>query len=130
MAREIYSSGTRWEPVFGYSRAVRVGNSIFVSGTTATNEDGEIIGAGDMYTQTKQSLINIQTALEKLGAGMSDVVRTRIYVTDVSLFEHVAKAHGEFFGEIRPASSLVEVNKLVDSKMMVEIEANAVIDIK
>lgn len=128
MAREIYSSGTRWEPIFGYSRAVKVGNSIFVSGTTATNDAGEIVGAGDMYAQTKQTLTNIQTALEKLGASMSDVVRTRLYVTDISLFEQVAKAHAEFFGEIRPASALVEVSKLVDSEMLVEIEADAVID--
>ena len=130
MARETYSSGTPWEPVFGYSRAVKVGSSIFVSGTTASNEAGEIIGAGDMYAQTKQALVNIQTALEQLGASMSDVVRTRLYVTDVSLFDQVAKAHGEFFGEIRPASSLVEVNKLVDSDMLVEIEAQAVIDVE
>lgn len=130
MARENYSSGTPWEPIFGYSRAVKAGNQIFVSGTTATNEAGEIVGVGDMYAQTKQTLTNIQTALEKLGASMSDVVRTRVYVIDVSLFEYVAKAHGEFFGEIRPASALVEVNKLVDSEMLVEIEANAVIDVE
>ncbi|MCH7675693.1 RidA family protein, partial [candidate division KSB1 bacterium] len=104
--------------------------SIFVSGTTATNEAGEIVGVGDMYAQTKQTLINIQTALERLGASMSDVVRTRLYVTDVSLFDQVAKAHGEFFAEIRPASSLVEVNKLVDSEMLVEIEAQAVIEVE
>lgn len=130
MARETYSSGTPWEPVFGYSRAVKVGNQIFVSGTTATNEAGEIVGVGDMYAQTKQTLTNIQTALEKLGAKMSDVVRTRVYITDISLFEHVAKAHGEFFGEIRPASALVEISKLVDSEMLVEIEVDAVIDVE
>lgn len=127
MKRETYSSGTAWEPLFGYSRAVKVGNQIFVSGTTATNENGEIVGVGDIYAQTIQTLNNIQTALESLGASMSDVVRTTVYVTDIKLYEQVAKAHGEFFKEIRPASTLVEISKLVMAEMLVEIEADAII---
>lgn len=125
--RTRISSGTRWEPVFGYSRAVRVGNSVHVSGTTATGADGQLVGRGDMYAQTVQTLANIRTALERAGARLDDVVRTRVYVTDVSRYDEVARAHGEVFGEIRPASALIGIAALVDPDMLVEIEADAVI---
>jgi enamine deaminase RidA (YjgF/YER057c/UK114 family) len=125
--RQNISSGSPYEPVFGYSRAVRAGNQVFVSGTVAWGDDGRVTGQGDVYAQTKQALRNIEKALVEAGATMADVVRTRTFVTDVARFEEVAKAHGEVFGEIRPAATLVEVKALVDKEMLVEIEADALI---
>ena len=125
MKREVFSSGTRWEPIVGYSRVVRVGGHIWVSGTTATDSKGAVVGKGDPYLQAKQAIANIERALAQAGAGLADVVRTRMYVLDIGQWEAIGRAHGEAFGAVRPATAMLEVSRLIDPEMLVEIEADA-----
>jgi len=127
MERRTVSSGTEWEEEVGYSRAVRVGREVRVAGTTATDEDGELVAQGDPYQQTVQALSNVEAALEAAGATLGDVVRTRLFVTDVEDWEAIGRAHGEFFGDVRPATSMLQVERLIDPGMVVEVEADAVV---
>ena len=123
--RQKYSSGAKWESIVGYSRAIKVGSRIYVTGTTAIDENSNIVGVGDAYAQTVQAIKNIEKALQALGASLENVVRTRMFVTDISRWEEMGRAHGEFFREIMPATTMVEVSKLIDPEMLIEIEADA-----
>ena len=127
MKRTSYSTGTPWEPLVGYSRAVRVGSTIHVSGTTATDATGAVVGLDDPYAQAVQAIQNVEAALKALGADLTTVVRTRMYVTNIDHWEAIGRAHGEFFGVVRPATSMIEVSRLIDPAMLIEIEADAVI---
>jgi len=127
MARQNISTGSKWEPLIGYSRAVKVGNMIFVSGTTGMGEDGKLVGPGDPYKQTVQAFKVVEKALARAGASLKDVVRTRLYVTDISKWEAYGRAHGELFGEIRPATAMIQISKLIEPDMVVEVEADAVL---
>ena len=128
MERTTVSSGTEWEKRVGYSRAVRVGDQVHVSGTTATNDAGEVVAVGDAYGQTRRALENVRSALEEAGASVEDVVRTRMFVVDVDDWQAIGRAHGEVFGDVRPATSMVEVSRLIDPEMLVEVEAVAILD--
>jgi reactive intermediate/imine deaminase len=129
MSRQTFSTNSKWEPIVGYSRAVKVGNMVFVTGTTATDyETGKIVGVNDPYVQTKQTLQNIESVLKRAGAEMKDVVRTRLFVTDISKWQEYGRAHAEYFREVLPATTMVEVSKLISPEMMVEVEADVVID--
>ena len=128
MKRQRISSNTKWEPIVGYSRAIRAGSMVYISGTTATNEDGEVIGVNNPYLQTRQAIQNIDKAISQVGGNLTHLVRTRIYVTDISHWKEVGRAHGEFFLKIQPATTMVEVNSLIHPDMLVEIEAKAILN--